>query len=137
MQRLKRNALFDLEMRGGMNSLHQDSRMEDGIRDEIDLSIRGQVVDNAGQQSTRIRDEVDLSIRGQVVDNAGQRSPRLVPGGNYDEYMAEDQVVDNTRILESKETSLDLNSDETIRLAIRLELRLAEMDKKLQTIMET
>ena len=78
-----------------------------------------------------------MSIRGQVVDNAGQRSSRLVPGGNYDEYMAEDQVVDNTRILESKETSLDLNSDETIRLVIRLELRLAEMDKKLQTIMET
>ena len=29
--------------------------------------------------------------------------------------MAEDQVVDNARILESKETSSDLNSDETIR----------------------
>ena len=34
-----------------MESLHRASRMEDGIRDKIDLSIRGQVVDNAGQRS--------------------------------------------------------------------------------------
>ena len=51
VQRLKRNALFNLKMRGGMDSLHRDFRMEDGIRDKIDLSIRGQVVDNAGQRS--------------------------------------------------------------------------------------
>ena len=49
VRRLQRNAFFDVEMSGGMESLHQDSRMEDGIRDKIDLSIRGQVVDNAGQ----------------------------------------------------------------------------------------
>ena len=64
VQQLKRNALFDLEMLGGMDSPRQDSRMEDGLRDEINLSIRGQVVDNAGQHSPRIRDEIILSIRG-------------------------------------------------------------------------
>ena len=39
LQRLKRNALSNLELRGSMDSLHLDSRMDDGIRDEIDLSI--------------------------------------------------------------------------------------------------
>ena len=28
--------------------------------------------------------------RGQVIDKIGQRSPQLVPGGNYDVYMAEE-----------------------------------------------
>ena len=48
VQRLKRNALYDLEMHENMDSHCQDSRGEDGLRDEIDLSFRGQVVDNAG-----------------------------------------------------------------------------------------
>ena len=40
VQQLKRNALFDLEMRESMDSHHQDSRMEDRLRDEIYLSFR-------------------------------------------------------------------------------------------------
>ena len=39
LQRFKRNALTKLELRGIMDSLPLNSRMDDGIRDEIDLSI--------------------------------------------------------------------------------------------------
>ena len=100
----RRNALFDLEMREGMDSLHQDSKMEDGLRDKIDLSIRGQVVDNAGQRSPRLvpgdnyeinRDEIVLPIRGQVVDNAGQQSPQSLSIGIDDDCLGRGQVIDN------------------------------------------
>ena len=49
MQRLKRNAVCDLENQENMDFHCQGSRSEDGLMDEIDLSFRGQVVDNAGR----------------------------------------------------------------------------------------
>ena len=51
VQRLKTNALYDLDNLEYTDSHCQGSRGEDGLRDEIDLSFRGQVVDNAGQRS--------------------------------------------------------------------------------------
>ena len=105
VQRLKRNALYDLEMPESMDSHRQDSRGEDGLRDEIDLSFRGQVVDNAGHRSLQpfsIDINDDCLDRGQVIDNAGQQSPRSIQGSNYE--ISKDgiilptrgQVVDNT-----------------------------------------
>ena len=49
VQRLKRNAVCDLENQENMDFHCQGSRSEDGLMDEIDLSFRGQVVDNAGR----------------------------------------------------------------------------------------
>ena len=90
------------------------------IRDEIVLPIRGQIDDNAGQlspQSFSIGIDDDCLGRGQVIDKFGQRSPRLVPGGNYDVYMAEeftdeDGFVD-PRDLARRQLQLDLQRTES------------------------
>ena len=87
VQRLKRNALYHLESHENMDSHCQDSKSEDGLRDEIDLSFRGQVIDNAGQRSLLpfsfdIND--DCLGLGHVVGNAGQQSPLSIPGSNYE-----------------------------------------------------
>ena len=123
LQRLKRNALSNLELRGSMDSLHLNSRMDDGIRDEIDLSIGNksksrmrssdqdiQVRNTMGGSRanimvTEVTERLSLGLpfdyddeyvpRGQVVDKVGQRSPCSIPFGIDDEYMIRGQVVDN------------------------------------------
>ena len=46
VQRLKRNALCELESQEDMDAQCLGSRNEDELRDEIDLSFMGQVIDN-------------------------------------------------------------------------------------------
>ena len=74
---LKTNALHDLDSLEYTDSHCQGSRDKDGLRDEIDLSFRGQIVDNAGQGSL-LPALIDINEgclnREQVVDNVGQQS---------------------------------------------------------------
>ena len=111
LQQLKRNVLSNLDLRGSMDSLHLDSRMDDGIRDEIDLSIGSRTRNRlqssghdvqvrntmSGSRSnimvTDVTERLSLGlpfdyddecmVRGQVVDKVGQPSPRSVPFGIY------------------------------------------------------
>ena len=64
LQRIKRNALINLELHESMNSLPLNPRMEDRIRDEIDLSIgnrfknRLQILDHNNQ----VRNTINLLL---------------------------------------------------------------------------
>ena len=98
VQRLKTNALYDLDSLEYTDSHYQGSKDEDGLRDEIDLSFRGQIVDNAGQRSllpVLIDINDDCLSRGQVVDNAGQQSPRSILGSNYE--LSKDKIISPIR----------------------------------------
>ena len=98
VQRLKTNALYDLDSLEYTDSHYQGSKGEDGLRDEIDLSFRGQIVDNAGQRSllpVLIDINDDCLSRGQVVDNTGQQSPWSILGSNYE--LSKDRIISPIR----------------------------------------
>ena len=69
LQRIKRNALTNLELRGSMDSLPLNPRMDDRIRDEIDLSI-----------GNRSRNRLQISVHDNQVRNTmnGSRSNVMV-----------------------------------------------------------
>ena len=73
------------------------SGSKNGLRDEIDLSFRGQIVDNAGQRSL-LPALIDINEgclnREQVVDNAGQQSSRSTSSDNYE--LTKDRIISPT-----------------------------------------
>ena len=98
VQRLKRNALCELESQENMDFQYLGSRNEDELRDEIDLSFRGQVIDNVGQQSLLpavIDTNEGCLNRDQIVDNVGQQSSRLISSDNYE--LTKDEIISTTR----------------------------------------
>ena len=87
VQRLKRNALCELESQEDMDAQCLGSRNEDELRDEINLSFRGQIIDNVGQRSplsTVTDTNEDCLNREQVVDNVGQQPSRLLLNDKYE-----------------------------------------------------
>ena len=60
--------------------------------------VRGQVVDNVGQQSpsaTPFGIDNEYMVRGQVVDNVGQQSPRSLQSRVDDIRVLRGKVIDN------------------------------------------
>ena len=87
VQQLKRNALNELESQEDRDAQYLGSRSKDELRDEINLSCRGRIIDNVGQRSplpTVINTNEDCLTGEQVIESVGQQSSRVLLNEDHD-----------------------------------------------------